>query len=192
MNDQAILQLLRTDDEAAMSHIFDRYYAALVRTAYHVVLDEHQAKDLVQEVLFGFWSKRADRTLSDGLGAYLRRAVVNRSIDFLRQKKRRGPVEELTDFNRTDDRASTLDQLATNDLERVILRTVRQLPEKCQLVFNLSRFEDMSHAEIADQLNISKKTIENHMTKALKAIRLVVERYRELGTWLIWYFFLNY
>lgn len=187
--DRAILALLRKDDEQAMERIFDTYYTYLVTTAYHVLMDDHQAKDLVQDVLFHFWTKRDDLTIESGLKSYLRRSVVNRSIDQIRRKKRFGVAEEFTDFNQADDRVSTQELMETSDLESAIMAAINTLPERCKLIFSLSRFENMSHAEISEQLDISKKTIENQMTKALKVVRQAVNKYKELSILLWIYFF---
>ncbi len=187
--DQSILALLQQDDERAMERIFDTYYSYLVTTAYHVLMDEHQAKDLVQDVLFHFWTKRDTLTIESGLKSYLRRSVVNRSIDQIRRKKRFGVAEEITDYNQASNEVSTQEMMETADLQSAIMVAVDSLPERCKLIFSLSRFEDMSHQQIADQLDISKKTIENQMTKALKTIRKAIQQYKDLAIFIFAYFF---
>ncbi len=187
--DQSILALLKNNDEQAMERIFDAYYPYLVNTAYHVLMDGHQAKDLVQDVLFHFWERRDSLTIESGLKSYLRRAVTNKCIDQIRRKKRFGVAEEFTDFNQASADVSTQALMETSDLKQAILAAVESLPERCKLVFTLSRFEDMSHSEISEQLDISKKTIENQMTKALKTIRLAIQHYKELSIFIIAYFF---
>lgn len=189
MDDKTILALLQENDERAMEQIFDAYYPYLVNTAYHVLMDEHQAKDLVQDTLFHFWSKRDTLNIESGLKSYLRRAVVNRSIDQIRRKKRFGVAEEFTDFNQASNDSSTQELLETSDLKDVIFAAINTLPERCKLVFSLSRFEDLSHKEISEQLDISKKTIENQMTKALKTIRVAIHQYKNLTIFLIIYLF---
>jgi len=183
--DQSILALLQKDDEQAMERIFDTYYSYLVTTAYHVLTDEHQAKDLVQDVLFHFWTKRDSLTIESGLKSYLRRSVVNRAIDQIRRKKRFGVAEEFTDFNQADNSVSKQELMETSDLESAIMVAINSLPERCKLIFSLSRFENMSHAEISEQLDISKKTIENQMTKALKVVRQAVSKYKSLSIWVV-------
>ena len=185
--EQTILRLLKEDDEHAMERIFDTYYAYLVNAAYHMLRDEHQAKDLVQDVLFNFWSKREEISIETGLKAYLKRATVNKSIDQIRRKKRFGVPEEITDFNQASLDASVQEVMETSDLEATILAAIKTLPERCQLVFSLSRFEDLSHKEIDEKLDISTKTIENQMTKALKTIRLAVKQYKELCIAFLWF-----
>jgi len=187
--DQTILALLQEDDERAMERIFDTYYPYLVTTAYHVLMDEHRAKDLVQDVLFHFWTKRDSLTIESGLKSYLRRSVVNRSIDQIRRKKRFGVAEEITDYNQASTEVSTQEMMETSDLQSAIMAAVDSLPERCKLIFSLSRFEDLSHKEIAEQLDISKKTIENQMTKALKTIRKAIQHYKDLAIFIFAYFF---
>ena len=186
--DQTILLLLKEDDESAMERIFDAHYAYLVNAAYHVLRDEHQAKDLVQDVLFHFWTKREEIKIDSGLKAYLKRATVNKSIDQIRRKKRFGVPEEITDFNQASLDSTAQEVMETSDLEATILAAVASLPERCQLIFSLSRFEDLSHKEISKKLDISTKTIENQMTKALKVIRLAVQQYKELCIALFYFF----
>ncbi len=186
--EQQILSLLKEDDERAMEHIFTAYYPYLVNSAYHVLQDEHQAKDLVQDVLFNFWVKREEIQINNGLRAYLKRATVNKSIDQIRRKKRFGVPEEITDFNQASLDSSVLEVMETSDLEATILAAIDTLPERCRLIFSLSRFEDLSHKEIAGKLDISTKTIENQMTKALKVIRLAVQQYKELCIAFLWLF----
>ena len=187
-DDQSILALLQQEDERAMEQIFDAYYKYLVKTAYHVLMDEHQAKDLVQDVLFNFWLKRDTIQIETGLKSYLRRSVVNRSIDQIRRKKRFGIPEEITDFSQASEEASAQEVLETSDLNETILAAIGTLPERCKLIFSLSRFEDLSHREIAEKLDISTKTIENQMTKALKTIRRAVNQYKALSILVLTYF----
>ena len=187
-DDQAILDLLKQEDERAMERIFELYYDGLVKKAYHVLMDAHQAKDLVQDVLFNFWVKRETISIETGLKAYLRRAVDHRSIDQIRRKKRFGVPEEITDFSQASEEASAQEVLENSDLNQTILAAIGSLPERCKLIFSLSRFEDLSHREIAEKLDISTKTIENQMTKALKTIRQAVNKYKELSVLLLTYF----
>ncbi|MFT6357401.1 MAG: RNA polymerase sigma-70 factor (ECF subfamily) [Saprospiraceae bacterium] len=168
--DKGWLAQLLNDDEKGLQSIFDRYYKYLVVTAYKVVNDDHQARDIVQEVFFDFWKKRAQHNINISLKSYLRRAVVNRSIDYLRSKKRIGSNEEITDYNQPANTASIQDIMETNDLQAALQAGIDSLPTRCREVFSLSRFEDLSHKEIATKLDISVKTIENQMIQALKTL----------------------
>jgi len=165
------LELLQSDDEAAMEKIFQQYYKYLVVTSFNILDDDAKAKDLVQDVFFDFWQKRKNLSLDFSLKAYLRRAVINKSIDEIRRRKKlvfndemvEQAVEQQVNFHREE-----IDQ---SDLKASMMRAIENLPEKCKVVFKLSRFEGLTHKEIAAELEISTKTIENQITKALKLIR---------------------
>jgi len=175
--EQSWLKMMASGDQKAMELIFHRYYKYLVVTAYNYLNDNDRAKDLVQDVFFKFWEKRGSLSIDTSLKAFLRRSVVNRSIDELRKKKIKWE-EEVSDTNAPIATNNIDRQLETSELEKVIHHAIDTLPEKCKLVFSLSRFEDMSHAEISEALGISKKTIENQMTKALKVLRAAVDAYK--------------
>jgi len=179
-NDKNWLDLLKKDDDAGLKSIFDRYYKYLVVTAFKVLNDDTQARDIVQDVFFDFWKKRHQLDINISLKAYLRRAVVNRCIDYLRSKKRIGISAEITEYNQPTDSFSIQHTLETNDLQAALQAAIDSMPERCREVFSLSRFEDLSHKQIAEKLNISTKTIENQMTKALKILRIALEKYRTL------------
>lgn len=173
------LHLLLTNDEKALELIFERYYKYLVVTAFNVVNDSHKARDLVQDVFFNFWKKREALNIQTSLKSYLRKAVINRALDEIKKQKRMIWDEEVVEYNQPVQKEEAINNLAAEDLQQVINYAIDQLPEKCRLVFSLSRFEEMSHKEIAAHLSISVKTIENQITKALKVIRSAVEKHED-------------
>jgi len=170
------MAMLSRDEEQGLELIFNRYYKYLVVTAYNYLKNDEAAKDLVQDVFFKFWEKRSTIRIDSSLRAFLRRSVVNRSIDEIRKKRIRWD-EEITDINAPVDQSNIQKDIETSELQAVINSAIESLPEKCKLVFSLSRFENMSHKEIATALDISTKTIENQITKALKVIRSAVDQY---------------
>ena len=117
-----------------------------------------------------FWRKREKIVITTSLKAYLRRAAVNKTLNYIRDQKvkpdgedRLPPLESKS--------VSINQQLEAAELKILIDRSIDQLPKRCRLVFVLSRFEDMSYQEIADKLDISIKTVENQISKALKYLR---------------------
>ncbi|MFK8163536.1 MAG: RNA polymerase sigma-70 factor [Lewinella sp.] len=171
VEEQAWLTGLRRGNEADLERIFHRFYRYLTVTAYQLIPDEDKAQDLVQDLFFSLWTKRADLSVKGSLKAYLRKAIVNRCIDELRREQRRGTTsdEQLPYQAASQTAADTL--LETSDLQRLINHAIDQLPERCRAVFSLSRFHAMSNKDIAAKLGISVKTVENQMTKALKLLR---------------------
>ena len=160
-----------------MQFIFERYYKYLVITAYQVIGDEHKARDLVQDVFFALWKKRGRLQIQGALKSYLRRAVVNRSIDELRSRKRMNWSDPEVAPPPASEQSNAVQQLEAEELQALIIRLLTSYLRRCRQVFALSRFENKSHKEIAELLDISIKTIENQMTKALKIIRKAVQQY---------------
>lgn len=157
-------------------------------TASQYTSDTDKAKDIVQEVFFELWKNRTSINIQISLKAYLRRAIVNRSLNHLKVDRRFQWGDEHMDWQREDTDITAEQKLEVDDLQSIVNRAIDALPERCQLIFKLSRIEHLSHKEISQQLNISPKTIENQMTKALKSIRKAVVQY---GVNLLFILFLN-
>jgi len=186
------LDLLKSDDESAMEKIFQEYYKYLVVTSYNIIDDDAKAKDLVQDTFFDFWQKRNELSLDISLKAYLRRAVINKSIDEIRRRKKIVFNDEIVDHAIESDAAAYHEEVDNSDLKAMMMKSIELLPEKCKVVFKLSRFEGFTHKEIASELGISTKTIENQITKALKSIRKTMGQAGKIGV-LAWiYFIQNY
>ncbi len=141
------------------------------QAALRIIPDENTAEDLAQEVFFELWKRKQVLNINTSIQAYLRRAVVNKALNYLRDN-RLIPVEEDQMINapglRTDMDHTALE---TRELGELIRQSIDRLPERCRLVFTLSRYEEFSYQEIADKMGISVKTVENQMTKALRALR---------------------
>lgn len=182
-SEQQWLAALRAGDESALRRIFDLHYALLISDIYRIVPDEDTCQDLAQEVFVELWRKRSELDIHTSLRAYLRRAAVNRALNYLKSNRRfvREEPEQLTrtaDMSERDIR----DKMEQETLEGALHAAIETLPEKCRVVFSLSRFEQMSHREIAEQLGISIKTIENQITKAMKILREALVRHTDLSS----------
>lgn len=169
--DQELFSRLRVGEATALDELFRRYYIDLCQVALRFVNNEQEAEDIVQELFVSIWEKRESQR--DDLGsvkAYLRRAARNRSLNYLRDRKRI-PVDDVE----VPITIAALEQadgaLEQSELREKIHGAIDALPERCRLVFVMSKMEDMSHKEIASALNISPKTVENQMTRAYKYLR---------------------
>lgn len=171
------LQSLKNGEEKGLKSIFDQYYKYLLITASQYIPDQERAKDVIQDVFFELWKNREVLYIKSSLKAYLRRAVVNRSLNYIKSNKRYQWGDENIDFKKENTDITADKQLEINDLQNVINQAIDLLPERCQMIFKLSRMEHLSHKEIAEKLQISPKTIENQITKALKSIRKAVQAY---------------
>lgn len=144
------------------------------QAVYRMVPDGNQAEDIAQEVFIKFWEKRHQLNIQSSIGAYLRRMAVNEGISYLRKQKRY-EVDELKPGLHDGQDSSMEEFFAGKELQKRIQQAIATLPPKCRLVFQLSRQEELSYKEIAQKLDISVKTVENQMGKALKTLRLLLK-----------------
>ena len=169
LDDNDLLLLVRQGQEAAFTEIYNRYWERLVATGYYYTRTKQAAEEIVNDVLMGLWLRREDLVIRS-LSAYLGTAVKFAVFKAMARKKRR---EEILAGHAThgETHNETEQQLDARFLEEYVQGIVEQLPEKARLVFTYSRQEDLSVREIAGKMNLSPKSVEYHMTKALKAIR---------------------
>ena len=180
--EQQWLAALREGDEKALRAVFDRHYPLLLNDIYRLIPDVDTCKDLAQEVLVELWRKRSELDIHTSLRAYLRRAAVNRALNYLKSNRRLilddpDKWEEAADSSAVEIHQKNRQE----NLEAALHEAIGKLPEKCRVVFSLSRFEHLSHREIAEQLGISVKTIENQITKAMRLLREALIKYSDLS-----------
>lgn len=175
--DARILELLSADDEAGLDLLFDEYYVFLCNVVFRVLNDAVYAEDIVQEMFTDIWHKRHDINIQTSLRAYLRRAVVNRSLNHIRKQRMKFDETEEAIVSIEASDVSGQEGMERDELEKRIFDCIENLPPKCKLIFGMSRFENMSYQEIADSLDISIKTVENQISKALKLLRATVQHY---------------
>lgn len=173
--DDQLLDEIRLDSQEAFKALFDRYYQKMCYAGYRTYSDQHKVKDFAQEIFCDLWNKRKTLKITSSLNAYLSRAMRNKAIDYIRAQRLNFDEGEAVKNLRIDE-----DPTSFSELQGVVQATVDNLPERCRIVFNLSRTEGLSHKEISSKLGISTKTIENQITKALKALRTNIARYNEV------------
>src|SRR5690606_27926411 len=136
-----------------------------------------EAEEVVQRTFTGIRDKKEQLQVQVSVKSYLYSAVRNASLTVIKHEKvkaRHAATIEETDFH-SDDLASA--GLMSDELNQNINRAIDKLPEQCRIVFKLSRFEELKYAEIADQLGISVKTVENQIGKALRILRVELKEY---------------
>lgn len=164
-----VLARLKSNDRLALKELFQLHYVSVCKTIRRFIRDESLCEDLAQEVFLRFWEKRHQLEITSSLEGYLRRMAVNEALAHLRKKKYF--EEEITDSTPMETDPGGENHLLQSELEANIRLAINTLPPKCKTVFQLSRFEEMTYQEIADQMGISIKTVENQMGKALKVLR---------------------
>lgn len=167
---ERLLAEIKKNKTEALKVVFDSFYPLVFHTTLRIVEDQALADDLAQEVFIKFWDKRQDLDIRFNLPAYLRKMAINQALAYLRSKKVRFsdelPVDKAAPASEKPDHL-VLEQ----ELSHLMEQAIDSLPERCKLVFRLSRFDGLSYQEIADAMEISIKTVENQMGKALKILR---------------------
>lgn len=172
-----LITTLRAGDIAAFEMLFRTYYQSLCNYAYTFVRDREEAEEVVQNVFTNVWEKRDNLSIHTGVKPYLYAMVRNACLNLLKHEKikQQHAAMEIAVGERSSE--SVARTVEASELEHRIVEAMSKLPEQCRLVFKLSRFEDLKYAEIADQLNISVKTVENQMGKALRVMREQLKDY---------------
>jgi RNA polymerase sigma-70 factor, ECF subfamily len=175
-----LLVTLQAGDITAFEMIFKTYYQPLCNYAYSFVHDRDEAEEIVQATFLSVWEKKDNLTIHTGVKPYLYAMVRNTALNVLKHEKikQQHATVELAVAERSAE--SVTRTVMAAELEDRIYKALNKLPEQCRLVFKLSRFEELKYAEIAEQLNISIKTVENQMGKALKIMREQLKDYLPL------------
>jgi RNA polymerase sigma-70 factor (family 1) len=157
---------------------YKQNYDGLLRFAKFYLKEEAGAHEVVQEVFINIWNTQP---INEALltNAYVYTSVKNRAFNYLRDKKLKYSFDDDAVEEISDSALNPLEILEFNNLKNSINEAILALPERCKLIFLLKRREQMSHKQIAALLEISEKTIENQITKALKLIRKKIEENKD-------------
>jgi RNA polymerase sigma-70 factor (ECF subfamily) len=165
-----MIKSLRAGNEKAYGKLFHEYYRPLTVFANKYLGDLDASKELVQDLFVSIYENRTSLIITTSLRAYLYQAVRNRCLNQLKRDEVRRVYQ--TQAARKQDIGETLEeQILVNELEHQIFRIISQLSPKCREVFILSRVKGLKNQEIADSLEISRRTVETHITHALKTLR---------------------
>ena len=184
LSDKQILECLQQSDEQVFELFFKTYYERLCNYANTILDDMDEAEEMVQNAFLTIWEKRAAIEVHTSLKSYLYRAVYNSSLNLVKHRKVQRKHEAFYRGTVTAEYENTTEQLMGNELHGLAQKAIEELPPQCRMVFKLSRFENLSYAEIAAQMNISAKTVENHIIRALKVLRIKLKDYLPLLIWL--------
>jgi len=175
LKDHELLAAIASSDEKALQQFFNRYYKTLVGTAFNILKDEEQAKDIVQDLFFWLWKNRENLSIKSSVLAYFKRATINRCLNLLKKNQKFSDQEDWQEPIQASPNPQEL--MEAQELEAFVAQALLQLPERCRLIFTLKRLEGLSVKEIAEKLEISPKTVENQITKALKHLSSSLKPY---------------
>ncbi|WP_332243930.1 RNA polymerase sigma-70 factor [Flavivirga spongiicola] len=169
--------LLEKRDEVAYETLFRLYYIKLIHIAKSYLIYQEDAEEVVQDVFLKLWEQKSKFKTISNINGYMFSMTKNMCLDKLRHEKIKRKfidnnlrVKAGIQYDFIKDEAASL--LLESELEQRIMKSIDLLPEKCRQVFIKSRMEGLKHQEIADELGISHRTVENHVSKAIKHMKL--------------------
>lgn len=173
--DSLFWKIALQDDREAFKKLFTDFFAPLCVYAQRYVENRNISEDIVQDVFFSIWKNRKNLDIRTSTRNFLITSVKNSCIDSLRRKEVESRYMAVQADNMNE--ADTEDLYAISELEEAINKALEKLPDKIRLVFEMSRFQELTYAEIAQKQDISVKTVEAYMTKALKQLRVELKDY---------------
>jgi len=166
--------------EAEFEQAFKSHFKALHAYACTILKEEAAAEEIVQQVFFKLWEKKEQVHIQQSVSAYLYRSVYNESLNYLKHQKVKKAHQSHTLYTSGTSSEQVSRKVIARELEAKIAEALNQLPEQCRTIFQMSRFEELKYREIADRLNLSVKTVENQMGKALRIMRTQLIEYLPL------------
>lgn len=173
---KVLVEKMKAGDREAFNNIFRRYYTPLVRFGVRFVADADQSAEIVQDLFVKLWTGRDKLTVNSSFESYMLRSVRNAAITYINKERAHAEVNErvFTDDSDANDPSETLQ---SNNLESSYRAILANMPEKRREVFLASRYDGLKYAEIADKMGLSQKTVEAHMTAAIKQLREGLKAY---------------
>jgi len=175
-----ILTRLKANDQTALKELFDVYYLSVCHCIHRIIREKQTVEDLAQNVFIKVWQKRQQINITYSFKAYLQRMGINEALGYLRKLKNKEKEEITTVIMKGLVSPSVEETYLKNELELKIEKAIKNLPPKCRMVFQLSRYEGLSYKEIAEKMEISVKTVENQIGKSLCVLRKQMEMYLKI------------
>ena len=167
-----LLTRLKNGDILAFDQIYEMYSHKLFSFVFKILKNEAEVDDIVQEVFVKIWESRCKLEDYKLLNSYIFTIAYNNSIDLIRKRITNNKyLEYLKNSASINFTPSIINQIEFKELNNLVDKLIANLPDRQKQVYLLHRVEDLTYPEIAEQLGISKNTVENHMVKALKYLR---------------------
>lgn len=169
--DAEIVNELALDNKEVFEYVFRTYYSQLCRFSMKFLREKEATEEIVQEIFLYIWKKRHSLNITRSLKAYLYTATRNRSLNYIKSNSSR--VEISVELAEEDQllHVPANDNIDPQELRQFISQAIEMLPPKCRAIFDLSKNAGLTYQEIAEELEISKKTVEAQMSIALKKLR---------------------
>jgi RNA polymerase sigma-70 factor (family 1) len=173
--DERLVAALRKGDRSAFTILYDRYWDEVYTMIYSRLQDEEAAKDIVQNIFVNLWLSRKDIYVEQNLGAYLNTAARNRAYSFHNQNQ--ATFARDSKFQEQQVQYTLENRMEADELESLLEQEIDKMPHTMREVFILSRKNNKTVYEIANELNLSEQTIKNNITLALERLRKKLKVY---------------
>lgn len=173
---------IRRSDRKAFDEFFRMLYPGLIRFAQSYTRDNATAYDVVQDAFVNLWQRRDHIDGQQSLRSYIYTSVKNRSLNEIRKNSTLTydtDLTEETDEQQSDQNINPIEDNSGNDLPERFNEWISRLPDRQREAFELSRFDGLDHDEIADVMNLSPKTVNNHILLALRTLKGRYQQYKE-------------
>ncbi|WP_316804451.1 RNA polymerase sigma-70 factor [Pedobacter nototheniae] len=171
VNDRELVILLKNGNQTAFTEIYNRYWRVMYGHVYKMLLDKEEAKDVIQELFSSLWIKSEAIPTEVALSAYLYVSARNKVLNLIRKNKYQQLYLNSLATYLNEASTLTMDVLNERDLAAAIETEIQQLPPRMKQVFELSRKDNLTHQEIANQLGISSETVKKQIHNSIKVIR---------------------
>lgn len=161
---------LKNSNSDIYDYLFHYYYSSLVVFGERMIHDRDVAEDLVQDFFYRLWMNREQLSIQQSIKSYCFQSIKNRCLDYLKHQKVILKAEKEILFTHSESDGFP-DFMAENELNELIQQALDRLPEKCREIFVMNRFDGLKPSEIAEKEQISVRTVEGHIGKALKLLR---------------------
>ncbi|SDM50851.1 RNA polymerase sigma-70 factor, ECF subfamily [Daejeonella rubra] len=177
ISDEILLDLMKKGDSASFNILFDRYWEKLYATVFSVCSDREVCSEVVHDIFLNLWIKR-EKLQIESFRAYIHASARYHVYRHVKNARRQSLEyrEDLEFSSRVSMNDGELN-IHYRDLEKSVERELQELPRRCQEIFTLSRREQLSNDEIAARLDISKRSVENQLTHALRHLRLSMRHF---------------
>lgn len=166
---------LSLGNHEAYDYLFLKYYPKVNYFIQHLVKSSEVSKDLAQDIFEKIWKNRESLCEIESFNSYVFRMAKNSALNYLSHLAVNS--EYLRCYDSSDNKLWIEEDIDVRDLEFLIKLVVEKMPPQRQRVYKMSREEQLKNREIAEILNISEKTVKNHLTIALKEIKGVILLY---------------
>ena len=172
-SDEVLISMLKDGDRSAVAELYDRYWKILLAKAFDRLKSREDAEEIVQELFIKIWRRRQTIELQFSFKTYIFAALRYDILHYIaKHKHRKGDISlDTTDDLQFSVQEEEFHSLEMKELQQQISLVIDSLPEKCQIIFKMSRNDGMSAKKIADQLNLSPRTVETQIGKAIRVLR---------------------